>query len=67
MRDKIYVGGDAMDEIYTPKEVAAMIKVSERTVNEWLRNGKLRASKLGRQWRITEQQLNDFLKDHEQK
>lgn len=56
-----------MDEIFTPKEVSEKLKVSERTVNEWLRNGKLRASKLGRQWRITEQQLNDFLKEHEQK
>jgi putative molybdopterin biosynthesis protein len=63
----LFVGGDILDEVFTPKEVAAKLKVSERTINEWLRNGKLKASKLGRQWRITEQQLNEFLKDHEQK
>lgn len=55
-----------MDNIYTPKEAAAILKVSERTVNEWLRSGKLKASKIGRQWRITETQLNEFLNKNQQ-
>lgn len=56
-----------LDEVYTPKEAAAILKVSERKINELLRKGELKGSKVGRQWRITEQQLDEFLKENEQK
>ena len=67
MYDSMILEVMLLDEIYTPKEVAALLKISERKVNELLRNGEIKASKIGRQWRITEQQLSDFLKENEQK
>jgi excisionase family DNA binding protein len=45
---------------YTPKEVAALLKVSERTVRRWIREGKLRARRFGRQLRIPTEALDKF-------
>lgn len=50
-----------MIKVYTPKEVAEMLQVTERTVYRWIDKGHLKAAKLGKLWRITEQALNEFL------
>lgn len=39
-------------EVYTPKEVEALLKVSKSTVKRMLKNGLLRANKIGKQYRI---------------
>lgn len=39
-------------QVYTPREVARMLKVSERTVRRWVRTGELPALRFGRQLRI---------------
>lgn len=67
MYDNMLMEVKILDEVYTPKEAAAILKVSERKINELLRKGELKGSKVGRQWRITEQQLDEFLKENEQK
>jgi len=36
----------------TPREAAVMLRVTPRTVSRWCRDGKLRAIKIGRVWRI---------------
>ena len=46
---------------YTPKEVAALLKVSERTVRRWIGEGKLRALRFGRQLRIPMEALDKFV------
>jgi len=48
--------------IYTPEEVAEILSVSEVTVLRWLREGTIPGFKAGRLWRISEQNLNDFIK-----
>src|SRR5438309_688243 len=48
---------------YTPAEVAARLKVKQRTVMEWLRTGQLRGVKLGpggRLWRVRAADLDTF-------
>jgi excisionase family DNA binding protein len=50
-----------MDKLLTIKEVAKILRVSERSVNRYIESGKLRASKIG-QWRIKESDLERFLK-----
>lgn len=45
---------------YTPQEVAALLKVSERTVWRWIGEGKLRARGFGRQLRIPRESLEEF-------
>ena len=49
-----------MDKLLTLKETAKILRVSERTIMRYLKAGKLKGSKAG-QWRIKENQLNDFL------
>jgi len=55
----------------TPREVASELKVSEKTVMKWLRKGTLKGTKLGKLWRIKEEELQKFIeqgmKEDEQK
>lgn len=52
-----------MDEKYfTPQEIADKLKVSINTVRKWYASGKLESTKAGRAVRISEQQLDRFLK-----
>jgi len=46
--------------VYTPKEVAEMLKVNERTVRRWVRTGQLLAYRFGRQLRIPAEALEKF-------
>jgi len=50
-------------KVYTPKEVAEVLKVSYRLVLDEIKAGKLKASKVGRGYRITEEQLKRYLED----
>lgn len=50
-----------MDEFYTPQEVADKLKVNIRTLYRWIREGKLKAIKVGELWRISETELNKLL------
>ena len=55
----------AIDDLYTNKlyslkEVAEILRVSERSVFRYIHSGKLRASKIG-YWRIAESDLKEFL------
>jgi excisionase family DNA binding protein len=45
----------------TPFDVAKRLQMNERTVTQWLRNGHLRGFKIGKEWRISELDLDAFL------
>ena len=47
--------------LYTPEEVAEKLKVTRRSVYEWLLKGRLRGLRAGDTWRIAEQDLMAFL------
>ncbi len=49
-----------MDKLLTIKEVAKILRVSERSINRYIESGRLRASRIG-QWRIKESDLEKFL------
>jgi len=51
----------SMDKLLTIKEVAKILRVSERSVNRYIESGRLRASRIG-QWRIKQSDLDKFLK-----
>lgn len=63
------------NKIYTPEEVAAILsakgivraaKTPKEAVWTLIRRGKLRATKMGRRnYRISQRQLDDFLKEFE--
>lgn len=48
----------------TTEEVAQTLKVHRETVLRWVRCGKLPASKPGRKWLVSPQDLERFLEEH---
>ncbi len=52
----------AGDEYQTMQEVAGRLKVGEATVRSWIKEGDLRAIKLGKRWRIAG--LQAFVRSH---
>ena len=50
------------DKLLTIREVAKILRVSERSVNRYIEAGKLKASKIG-QWRIKQDDLSIFLEE----
>lgn len=48
-------------QVYTPEEVAKLLKINEQTVRRYLREGKMKGAKIGHTWRITDEQLKLFL------
>lgn len=48
-------------KFYTIEEIADLLKVSYLTVFRWIQAGKLSAYKVGKQYRIDVQDLNNFL------
>lgn len=51
----------AVREIMTPEQVARYLQVSVETVYRYIRQGKLVASKVGRQYRIPRRNVEFFL------
>ena len=48
-------------KLLTPTDVANRLQVNERTVTQWLRRGHLRGFKIGKEWRISPDDLQAFL------
>ncbi len=49
------------DKLLTPPQVAEHLQVNERTVTQWLRRGHLRGFKIGKEWRVSARDLENFL------
>ena len=47
--------------IYTPQEIAEVLKVSTATLSRAIRDGKLKALRVGGQWRIVGTDLVKYL------
>jgi excisionase family DNA binding protein len=50
------------DKLLNIEEVAALLRVSTRTVVRYIESGRLKASKIG-VWRIKESDVNRFLEE----
>lgn len=46
-----------MEEYYTLSEVAKMLKLSERSIHNYLRAGVLQGARYGHEWRFSESQI----------
>lgn len=53
------------EELLSVEEVAAYLGVGNVTVHRWCRDGSLPCLKIGRQWRIRRQVLEEFLEERE--
>jgi len=48
-------------EIYSVYMLAQMFNVSEKTVRKYLKNGKLKGTKMARKWMVHEDAIREFL------
>lgn len=53
-------------KLYTVDEVTQILKVTQRTVYNYIKNGQLKAIKVGKYWRIRHSDLEDFLLPNKQ-
>jgi len=48
-------------KLFTLPEVSAIVRLSRRTLYNYLKSGELKAVKIGGTWRVTEESLNEFI------
>jgi len=48
-------------KVYTLDEVVDILKVTRRTLYTYIKEGNLKAVKMGKYWRITQENLQDFI------
>ena len=48
-------------KVYTTEEAADILKVTKRTLYTYIKAGSLQATKIGKYWRIPEDNLKAFL------
>ena len=51
-------------QIYTTQQAAEVLQINIQTLRKWVREGKLPASKLGSDYRITGEDIKSFLDAH---
>ena len=47
--------------VFTAKETAELLRVSERTIRNYIKRGMLTAQKVGGDWAISEENIKAFL------
>lgn len=47
-------------EVYTLKEIEDLLHVTRRTLYNWIKYGKLKAFRIGKEWRVTREALEEF-------
>ena len=57
------IGGYNMEEIrtYTLEEVETILKVTRRTIYNYIKGGQLKAVKMGKYWRVPQKELEYFI------
>ena len=50
-----------MPKFYTPQEIAEMLKVTDKTVRNWIRSGELDAVVVGKSYRIPEESIKKLI------
>jgi excisionase family DNA binding protein len=51
--------------VYTSEEAAEILRTSRRTVQRMIREGKLKAHKVGRAWRVLARDIEAFFAEQE--
>jgi len=50
-----------LSELLTAQEVSDILKVKLTTVRKWIRQGKIQGVKLGKSWRVEQEDLQQFI------
>ena len=48
-------------KLYNIRETAEILGVTTRTLQTYIKNGRIKARKIGRGWKFTEQNINEFI------
>ncbi len=51
--------------LYTVEELSDVLEIQERTLREYLREGRLKGRKLARKWYISEDNIRDYFNEEE--
>lgn len=54
-------------KVYTLDEIADILKLTKRSLYTYVKNGKLKAVKVGKYWRVSEENFKDFLEQGTQR
>ena len=54
------------EKLYTVKEASEALGISPLTLRKWIIAGQIVGTKIGKQWRVTEQDLQDFINKNRQ-
>ncbi len=49
------------NKLYTITDITEMLSVKRPTVHEWIRSGKLKAVRIGKEYRITQEHYDEYL------
>ena len=60
--DKTPTPEHSLPALLTTKQAAMQIQVSTKTINRWIKSGDLVGHRFGRQWRISESDLQTFIR-----
>jgi len=52
-------------KLYNTKEISELLGLSELSVRKYLREGKIKAKKIGAKWRVTNQDLREYILSHD--
>lgn len=55
------VQGEDMSKIYNVEDAASLLGVSIKTIRRYIYGGKIGANKIGGQWRMTQEQIDEYL------
>ena len=50
-------------KVYSLEEVSKILNVTTRTLYDYLKSGKLKGFKIGNKWRITQEELKQFIEE----
>lgn len=53
---------ETKERLLSPEEVADRLAISPKTVRAYLRDGRIKAMKVGKLWRVRESDLQQYLK-----
>jgi excisionase family DNA binding protein len=53
------------DDVYTLNELMEKLKITRRTLQNYIHDGKLVAFRVGNHWRVTRKQYEDFVEKNE--
>lgn len=51
-------------KVYTLNEIADLLHVTKRSLYSWIKSGRLKALKVGREWRVTKESLEAFMAEN---